>query len=72
LIVLFSDESMFHISGKVHRYIVRIWATENPHEMVQHYRASPKSLVYCAMSTRKVYGPLFYVKTLTETSYLEM
>ena len=40
--VVFSDESTFHISGKVHRHNVRIWGIENPHEMVQHERTSPK------------------------------
>jgi len=49
--VVFSDESMFHISGKVHRHNVRVWNNENPHEMVQHERASPKINVFCAMST---------------------
>ena len=39
--VVFSDESTFHISGKVHRHNMRIWGTENPHEMAQHGRASP-------------------------------
>jgi len=71
--VVFSDESMFHISGKVHRHNVRVWNTENPNEMVQHERASPKINVFCAMSTRKVYGPLFFREdTVTGTSYLEM
>ena len=62
--VVFSDESTFHISGKVHRYNVRIWGTENPLEMVRHERASPKIKVFCPMSTRNVYGPSFSVKTL--------
>ena len=71
--VVFSDESTFHINGKVHRHNVRIWGTENPHEMVQRERASPKISVFCAMSTRKVYGPFFFHEdTVTGTSYLEM
>lgn len=28
--VVFSDESMFHLSGKVHRHNVHIWGTKNP------------------------------------------
>ena len=71
--VVFSNESTFHISGKVHRHNVRIWGTENPHKMVQHERASPKINVFCAMSTRKVCGPFFFPEdTVTGTSYLEM
>jgi hypothetical protein len=62
-----------NISGKVHRYNVHIWGTENPHEMVQHERASPKIDVFCAVSTQKVYGPCFFCEdTVTGTSYLEM
>jgi hypothetical protein len=48
--VVFSDESGFHISGKVHRHNVRIWGTENPHKMVQYEWAFPK-IIFCAMST---------------------
>jgi hypothetical protein len=44
--LVFSDESTFHLSGKVYRHNVRIWSTENPHAMVQHERASPKSNVF--------------------------
>ena len=71
--VVFSDESTFHISGKVNRHNVRIWGTENPLEIVQHERASPKINVFCAMSTRKVYGPFFFREdTVKGTSYSEM
>ena len=44
--VVLSDESTFHISGEVHRDNVRLWGTENPHEMVQRERASPKINVF--------------------------
>jgi len=39
---MFSDEVTFHLSGKVNRHNVRIWGTENPHEIVEHVRDSPK------------------------------
>jgi hypothetical protein len=71
--VVFGDESTFRISGKVHRHNLRIWGTENPHEMVQHEKASPKINVFCTMSIQKVYGPFFFHEdTVTSTSYLEM
>ena len=63
------EESTFHISGKVNRHNVRIWGTENPLEIVQHERASPKINVFGAMSTQKVYGPFFFCEdTVTGTS----
>ena len=40
--VIFSDESTFHISGKVNTHNCRIWGSENPHETLQHIRGSPK------------------------------
>lgn len=71
--VVFSDESTFHISGKVNKHNVRIWGTENPLEIVQHERASPKINVFCAKSTQKVYGPFFFCEdTVMGASYLEM
>jgi len=58
--VVFSDESTFHISGKVNKHNVRIWGTENPLEIVQHERASPKINVFCAMSTERFMGLFFF------------
>ena len=40
--VIFSDESTFHLSGKVNRHNCRIWGTENPPVVHEHERDSPK------------------------------
>jgi len=70
---IFSDEAMFHLSGKVSHNNVRIWGLENPHEIVQHERDSLKINVFCAVSVRKIYGPFFFEgNTVTGNSYLEM
>jgi hypothetical protein len=34
--IVFSDEATFHLSGKVNRHNVRIWALEQPHATVEH------------------------------------
>jgi len=52
-----NDEATFRLSGKVNRHVVRIWDTENPHEIVEHVLDSPKLSVLCATSCVKVYGP---------------
>lgn len=71
--VVFSDESTFHTSGKVNTHNVRIWGSENPHQLVQHERDSPKINVFCAVSRRQVYGPFFFAEaTVTGVSYLDM
>lgn len=71
--VVFSDESTFHLSGHVNTHNVRIWGSENPHEMVQIQRDSPKVNVFCAISRRKVYGLFFFDgPSVTGASYLNM
>jgi len=61
---VFSDESTFHISGKVHRHNVRIWGTENPHEMVQHERVFPRSIFFSQCPHERFMGLSFSAKTL--------
>lgn len=71
--LVFSDEATFHLSGKVNRHNVRIWGANNPHEMVEHHRDSPKVNVFCAVSQNQVYGPFFFEgSTVTGQSYLDM
>lgn len=53
--LIFSDESTFHISGKVNRYNSRIWGTEKPSTVIEHERDSAKVNVFCAISSRKLY-----------------
>ena len=33
--LVFSDEAMFHVCGKVNRHNVHIWGTENPHATME-------------------------------------
>jgi len=40
--IVFSDEATLHLSGKFNRHTVRIWGTENSHEIVEHVPESPK------------------------------
>jgi hypothetical protein len=71
--LVFSDEATFHFIGKVNRHNIRIWGTKNQHATVQHGRDSPKVNVFCAISSRKVYGPFFFLqKAVTGISYLDM
>jgi len=52
-----SGEAKFHVSGKVNKQNVHMWGTEKPHRIVENERDSPKTNVFCAISTSKVYGP---------------
>ncbi|KAG8303110.1 hypothetical protein J6590_108196 [Homalodisca vitripennis] len=71
--IIFSDESSFHISGKMNTHNCRIWGNENPRESLERVRDNPKVNVFCAMSKFKVYGPFFFMeRTVTGIIYLDM
>ena len=71
--LVFSDEAMFHVFGKVNHHSIRVWGTENPHATMEHVRDSPKVNVFCAISSCKVYRPFFFVQpTVTSINYLDM
>ena len=40
--ICFSDEAMFHVSGKPNKHNVRIWGSEHPHEIREFERKSLK------------------------------
>src|SRR5207253_8482615 len=71
--ILFSDESTFHVSGKVNGHNVRIWGTENPHEVMEHERDSPKVNVWCGLMHDHVVGPFVFAKpTINMNTYVDM
>jgi hypothetical protein len=44
---------------------------KNPHVTLKHERDSPKVIVFCAISKKKVYGPFIFVEnTVTRHAYL--
>lgn len=72
-LVMFSDESTFHVSGKVNRHNVRIWGSENPHVVQEHIRDSPKVNVWCGLMKDMIIGPFFFIEpTVTGITYLDM
>ena len=71
--LIFSAEATFHISGRVNRHNCRIWGEENPHELYEHERDSPKVTVWYAMARNRLYGPFFFdERTVNGQSYLRM
>ena len=72
-LVLFSDESTFHVGGKVNRYNCRIWGNENPHQVTEYERDTPKLNVWLGRHKNGVIGPFFFMEsTVTGHSYLDM
>ncbi|GBN86223.1 hypothetical protein AVEN_9277-1 [Araneus ventricosus] len=72
-LLIFRDESTFHISGKVNRYNSLIWGTEKPSTEIEHERDSAKVNVFCAISSRKLYCPFFFSeRSVISNVYLDM
>lgn len=58
--ILFSDESHFHLQGYVNKQNCRIWATENPRQVLEVPLYSQKVTVWCAFWSGGVVGPFFF------------
>jgi hypothetical protein len=71
-LVLFSDESTFHVFGKVNRHNCRIWGSENPHQVIGYEWDTPKLNVWLGLHKHGVIGPFFLESTVTGQSYLDM
>jgi hypothetical protein len=71
--IVFSDEATFHLLGNINAHNLGIWGSNNPHEVIEHTRDSPKLNVFCALAKQNVFGPFFFAKhTVTGIMYLDM
>lgn len=71
--IVFSNEATFHLNGKVNRHNVWIWGSEQPWQIIEHVRDSPKLNVFTAICRMKLYGPFFFSeRTVTGHLYLDM
>ena len=58
--ICFSDETTFHVSGKLNKHNGRIWGSEHPHEIRELEKDSPKVNVWCGIMCNRVIGPFFF------------
>jgi len=65
--IWFSDEAVFHLSGRVNRHNTWICGTENPKVIEEKERDSPKLVVWCPISAKGTIGPYFFVMMPEET-----
>ena len=71
--LMFSDEAIFHVSGKVSRHNCHIWGTQKPLAFEEHERDSPKVNVWCAFGRDCIIGPFFFEeKIINGDCYLKM
>jgi len=62
----------FCLTPTVNKQNNRFWLKSKPTEGVEHPLYDEKVLVWCAMSSKRIYGPYFFNSTITEESYLRM
>ena len=67
-----SDEACFYLHGGHNIQNDRICAESQPNELVQAPLNDEKLMVWCAYSSRKVYGPYFFEENVNSSNYLEM
>jgi hypothetical protein len=63
-LLFITDEAYFHLSGYVNSQHTRIWSDENPHAVHQTPLHDIKIGVWCAVSVKRIIGPIFYHETV--------
>lgn len=71
-ITFFTDEAWFHLSGHINSQNSRMWASNNPNVLHQEPLHSAKIGVWCAISRRRIIGPLFFTDTINTERYLNI
>ena len=70
--LFFTDEAWFHLDGQVNNQNSRSWCTANPREIREKPLHSAKISVWCAISRKRIVGPLFFDTTITAGRYQEL
>jgi hypothetical protein len=70
--VFFTDEVWFHLSGYVNSPNCRTWRTENPHNYTETPLHPQKIGVWCAISRRRIIGPLFFDSYVNAEAHKEL
>jgi hypothetical protein len=71
--IMFSDETIFHVSGVINRHNVWIWGSQQLHSIMEHVQNSQKVNVWRGVMCNMTIRPfLFAKKTVTGSSYLDM
>ena len=59
-LTFFTDEAWFNLSGYVNSQNNRHWGAENPHVTFEIPLHDQKIGVWCAISARRIVGPIFF------------
>ena len=67
-----SDEAYFCLTEPVIKQNNRLWLSTRPSEGVERPLYDQKLLVWCAMSSERIYGPYYFEGTVNQDSYIRM
>ena len=67
-----SDEAYFCLTEPVNKQNNRLWLSTRPTEGIEQPLYDQKVLVWCAMSSERIYGPHFFEGTVNQYNYLNM
>lgn len=71
--LIFSDESMFHLYGKVNRLNVLILGLQHPHETIENLETRPGLMCFVFNLKERYMGHSFFAeKTVSRITYLDV
>ena len=70
--IIFSDEAIFHLEGGVNTHNCTHWSKTNPHWTIEKSLNSPKVMVWAAIGTSGIIGPIFFQENVGGESYLKL
>ena len=70
--IIFSDEAIFHLEGGVNTHNCTNWSKTNPHWTIEKSLNSPKVMVWAAIGTSGIIGPIFFQENVGGESYLKL
>ena len=69
-LLLFSDEAIFNLEGRVNKKNSSHWAKENSNWTLE--KSSPRVMEWAALSSSGVIGSIFFDGNVNAASYLQM
>ena len=69
---IFSDEAYFYLTKTANKQNSRLWLETRPKSGIERPLYDQKVLVWCAMSSQRIYGPYFFETTVNQNNYHNM
>ena len=66
-----SDKAWFHLSGYLNSQNSRYWSAHNPRQIFEVPQHDRKIGVWCAITSHRIIGPIFFTDTVNSQRYIE-